>query len=184
MDRDAFDGLTRLLAARPSRRSALAAVLGAALLPAADPLLAARGKKKGRGKRRPGHVQVCHSGETLRVPRYAVKAITRDGGSVGACSDGGGQCALAGQFCGDILGVECCGPFKCTTTASVISNCVLPCTSDAQCHDQFIYNQVSCKADFLTCPFIAGGKCCVAQGCLFDGDCTSPYTCQDGACKR
>jgi hypothetical protein len=96
----------------------------------------------------------------------------------------GGTCGLAGQLCGDLLGVECCGPLKCTTTLGVVSNCVLPCTSDEQCEKQFIYNQVSCKADVLTCPFIAGGKCCVAQSCLSDGDCKSGFTCQGGDCKR
>jgi hypothetical protein len=44
----------------------------------------------------------------------------------------------------------------------VVSNCVFPCTSDEQCQKQFIYNTVVRKADALTCPFISGGKCCVA----------------------
>jgi hypothetical protein len=86
--------------------------------------------------------------------------------------------------CGDVIGVECCEPFTCTTSIGVIGNCVLPCTSDEQCRKQFVYNQVSCKADLVSCPFIKGGKCCVAQGCLFDADCESPFRCVGGLCYR
>ena len=66
----------------------------------------------------------------------------------------------------------------------MVSNCVLPCTSDDQCQKQFVYNIVGCKADALTCSFISGGNCCMTQSCLIDADCASPFTCQGFACKR
>ncbi len=161
MDRDRFDALSRLAATSGSRRAVLAGALGLALLHqhAVDIEAGCRGK----------------NGKALRRCRRRQRAVD---------APGSGRCGLAGELCGDLLGVECCGPLKCTTTLGVVSNCVLPCTTDDQCRKQFIYNQVSCKADALTCPFIAGGKCCVAQSCLFDGDCQSGYTCQGGVCKR
>jgi uncharacterized protein YjbI with pentapeptide repeats len=48
MDRDAFDGLTKLLAAAPTRRATLGALLGAAL----TGTLGAEAAKKARGRRR------------------------------------------------------------------------------------------------------------------------------------
>jgi acyl carrier protein len=52
MDRDAFDGLTRLLAATPSRRAALGAVLGAMLTGAAGADGAAQRSKRRRQRSR------------------------------------------------------------------------------------------------------------------------------------
>jgi DNA-binding beta-propeller fold protein YncE len=76
-----------------SRRSllsgagAFALATSGLLLPATSPLLAGNRKGKGKGKKkgRGGNVVVCHSGDTLRVPRYAVRAIKLDGGFLGAC---------------------------------------------------------------------------------------------------
>jgi hypothetical protein len=163
MDRERFDTLTRLVATKGSRRLALAGLLAMVLHGVDLHLTAAQCRsKEGKEKRQ------CRRRERRDTPRGGASPT----------------CGLAGQICGDLFGVECCGPLKCTTSLSVISSCVLPCTSDQQCRKQFIYNQVSCKADAFYCPFIRGGKCCVGQDCLFDSDCESPFTCQSGACKR
>ena len=162
-DSDQFEALTRLVATKGSRRVALAGLLGAVLLGhGAQPTAAQCRAKEGKEKRQ------CRRRQRRNTPRGGASPT----------------CGLAGQLCGDLLGVECCGPFKCTTTLGVISNCVLPCTSDEQCRKQFPNNQVACRADLLTCPFISGGKCCATQDCLFDSDCASPFTCQGGTCKR
>jgi hypothetical protein len=101
MDRGHFDAWTRLLASPGSRRTALAALLSAALLGHAEPLLAHRAKKKGkrknrrRKKRGPAEVQVCRNGETLLVPRDAVPGILLAGGTQGACAPAVGAIAPA-----------------------------------------------------------------------------------------
>lgn len=92
MDSDALDRLNGRLGTPGTRRAALGALLGAAAtLPAPGPLLAGKGKRKGKEKKgRGGDVVVCLSGEPLRIPRHAVRAIKLAGGSVGACPPGGG----------------------------------------------------------------------------------------------
>jgi hypothetical protein len=103
MDLETFKALSRRLGASGTRRTALATLLGAATLPASSSLLA--GNRKGKKKEKGGHVLVCHSGETLRVPRYAVRAIRRDGGFAGACpagsppGSGAGACERTGVAC-------------------------------------------------------------------------------------
>jgi hypothetical protein len=61
MDRDAFDGLTRLLAASPSRRAALGALLGtglAGVLGAAEAATKDRKRKRSNGKKGRGKAQL------------------------------------------------------------------------------------------------------------------------------
>lgn len=119
MDRRTFDTLTRRFASYGSRRAALAALLGAAAtLPASSSLRAGNRKGKGKKKGGDGHVLVCHSGETLRAPRYAVRAIKLAGGSVGACppeapppGSGAGTCVREFTTCqqGEFARVFCSG---------------------------------------------------------------------------
>lgn len=142
MGESRFDTWTRLLGRGASRRGALVGLVAAAFLVRAPQATAAE-RRRNAGTN-PGQGDGPHGHGHAHPP--------------GAHSP---TCGLAGQFCGDLLGVECCGPLKCTTTLALVSNCVLPCTSDEQCQKQFIYNTVVCKADALTCPLIKGGKCCV-----------------------
>ncbi|MFN8590107.1 MAG: hypothetical protein U0031_01515 [Thermomicrobiales bacterium] len=161
MEQKRFDALSRLVGAKSSRRGAFAGFVGAALLaqPAPEADAQCRGKK-GKNKRQ------C-------------RRRHHEGQPPGAS----GTCGRAGDLCGDLLGVECCGPFKCTTTLAVVSNCVLPCEKDEECRKQFIYNQVACQEDALYCPFIKGGKCCQPKTCSRDDDCNSGYFCRHGYCK-
>jgi hypothetical protein len=165
MDSEAFDRVTRLLSATGARRTTLGALLGAAALPASSPLLAnnrnRKGKGKGKGKkggRR--NVLVCHSGETLRVPRYAVRAIKRDGGFVGPCPPGG-SCAEFRAVC-SILGDPCCSERAvCTPNGNIplLTTCQIPCDEDATCA-QLVGADFVCATD-VRCAFIA--PCCVPK---------------------
>jgi hypothetical protein len=98
MDRYRFDAIARLLAMTGSRRTIIGALLGAGLLGHDLGTLARPGKGRGKARKRRerkrkrgrGRVVVCHSGETLTVPWYAVHAILLDGGTRGACAAPGG----------------------------------------------------------------------------------------------
>jgi hypothetical protein len=94
MDPNGFTRLARLLSAAGTRRGLLR--LGGAL-PLVGCLVAlrneageARPRRKRKRKRGRGRVVVCHSGETLSVPRHAVHAILLDGGTRGPCGLGAG----------------------------------------------------------------------------------------------
>ena len=100
MDPIRFDRLARTLSLAASRRGMLTALASLAL--AGPPAWAeARkkdrkgnpGKRKGKGKRRPANLLVCHNGETLRLPPEAVRAILLAGGQRGACPGGSGSTA-------------------------------------------------------------------------------------------
>ncbi len=89
-----FDALSRVTARGASRRSIMCGLLGSAFgaaigWPGASSVeSSARAKRRGRKSRGRGGVLVCHSDEELRVPRYAVRAILRDGGKRGPCPSG------------------------------------------------------------------------------------------------
>ena len=147
MEPSHFDTVVRHVGRGVNRRRTLAALLGA--LPAA--LLVPRetagqgkrrrdkGTDKGK-KRRGGHVVVCHSGETLRVPRYAVRAIERDGGSVGACGQGigggGGTCERTAVSCrqGRSFRIQCEGD-GCNESNGGTTNCPIAhgCATNGDC---------------------------------------------------
>jgi hypothetical protein len=149
MDSEAFDRLARRLGTPGTRRAALAALLGAvATLPASSPLRAGNRKRnrkrKGKGKKgRGGTVLVCHSGETLRVPRYAVRAIKLAGGFVGACPPGGqppgsgaGACVQTAVVCrqGRSFHIQCEGD-GCNESTGGTTNCPIAhrCTTNGDC---------------------------------------------------
>lgn len=95
MDEERFDALTRTIGDenKTPRRAALKAAVGGfvgaiALLAHDAGPLSAQGRK-GKGRRRPGTVTVCHRGRTLRLSRDAVHAILLDGGTRGACESNG-----------------------------------------------------------------------------------------------
>lgn len=82
MDGTQFDHLTRTVAARASRRSALAMVagIGAGIVGAS----AGQGKKKRKQK-----VTLCLGGLTLSVPKKRQRSFLRLGATPGACPGGG-----------------------------------------------------------------------------------------------
>jgi hypothetical protein len=105
MDREQFDTLTRLVAAKGSRRVALGGLLGAVILGQGPQLTATQCRSKEDKNKR-------------QWPRRHRRDAPRGGDSP--------TCGLGGQLSGDLLGVECCGPLTCTTSISVVSSCVLP----------------------------------------------------------
>ena len=149
MESSHFDTVVRGFGHTRSRRRTLAALLGA--LPAlllTTPNAAGEGRRRrgtGQGKRKKGkgsNILVCHSGETLRVPRYAVRAIKRDGGFVGACPPGSppgagaGTCERTAVSCrqGQSFRIQCEGD-GCNESNGGTTNCPIAhrCTTNGDC---------------------------------------------------
>jgi hypothetical protein len=88
MDRDRFDALARVFATRRSRRSTLAAILGASLFDYGQPVLAKPGKSRGKGIKE--CTEVC---EDLPVPENSEREFCCPSGG---CSCGG-KCNCRGE---------------------------------------------------------------------------------------
>jgi hypothetical protein len=174
MDADRFDGLSRHFATRRSRRLALTALLSGALVPSGAAAVftsGAKKKRKGKGNKRPANVAVCHSGETLWVPREAVRGVLLDDGSLGPCPPGSGGCISVDQICNPFPNnTPCCNNSGCSPTAAPgIATCQTTCTSDQDCADKLGTSDLRCIADILACPFRP--KCCRPKICTSNSDC-------------
>ncbi|MBI3786175.1 MAG: hypothetical protein HY270_22540 [Deltaproteobacteria bacterium] len=98
----------------------------------------------------------------------------------------GGSCR-DGQFCQPVLEYPGGG-----TCRQIVGSCV----SQADCPAATVCNDASQTFERLVAPlserstqgelFIGAGRCIenTGQGCVANGDCTSPEFCQDGACQR
>jgi hypothetical protein len=93
MDRERFDALARLLAARGSRRGALGAVLGAALFGQGMDALAGPGKGRARGKQRNRRKQRKSGGragtQAAAVCHPGSPCVPEPGAHLEACDHGG-----------------------------------------------------------------------------------------------
>lgn len=87
MKHTTFDALTRQAGKNAiSRRAGLAAMLGAVVVAALGPPgTDARSKKRRRGGRRRGTVQVCFNGQQLTVSLNVIEAMLRVGAQIGKC---------------------------------------------------------------------------------------------------
>jgi hypothetical protein len=150
-DRALFDSLARLVAAKRSRRLALAGLVGGAgalLGQVAQPTAAQCRGKEDKNKRQ------CRR--------------DRDGNAPGA---GGGSCAQKNLFglcvAGSVFEDEpCCNNMVCTPTVGVfVWGCQYLCETDADCKRKFPNKALACRTDALVCPLNAllGGKCCVPR---------------------
>lgn len=166
MEASAFDRLSRAFVTVGSRRRLLG-LLG--LLPLAGHLPdgtadVASAKRHGRNRgHRPGKGKDNRKGQRTGQPK------------------GSERCQRTGELCYPFNKV-CCPGLSCTWTAILFPVCQQACTSDEQCHQQYPRFNTSCKPDALLCSTL--DKCCVAQLCLFDGDCPTGYTCTDLRCQR
>jgi hypothetical protein len=172
VDRERFDAWTRLFSTTGSRRGALTALLGAAVLPplavpgrAGAAKKKGKGKGKGKGKRKGGSAEmlVCHGGETLRVPRDAVAGILLDGGTRGACAgDGESRPPTAPPGGG---APRCNNEDECPGAFGVCCN--------GQC--------INGQSDRINC-----GQCgntCNASTTCVNGQCVPCVVCNGGACR-
>ena len=145
MDRKRFDTLTRIVAAKGSRRIALAGLLGAVLLGReALPTAAQCQSKDGKNKRQ------CRRRE-------------RDARAPGASQCG--QDKLFG-LCFAFQQQPCCNDMRCTQTiAPGVTGCQYLCESDDDCKRAFPKKALACRTDALVCPTeaLAGLKCCVPR---------------------
>jgi hypothetical protein len=139
MEREQFDALTRLVSAPGSRRRALAALLGVALLRLApQPAVAGCRAKAGKAKRR------CRRQQ-------------RD-----SAGGGSGQCQELNHLCGLLVPDPCCAGLTCTPTFNpVVLGCQLVCATDEDCQRRYPRHRILCQTDLAVCPLL--GKCCVPQ---------------------
>lgn len=178
-----FDTLARTLARTGTRRGLVrlvALLAGGAALPTAGADEAAAERPLNRMHRRTWQRNRKQRTKTHHQHHGRGGQHTRHGKGNSA-----GECQTGGLPCGDILGRRCCGALTCTTSATlVLSTCQLACANDEICQQIFSDTQTRCLADALHCPFITGGKCCVAKFCLTNGDCAAGFTCKDFQCQR
>jgi hypothetical protein len=152
MDRERFDALAKRVSTRQTRRTALATVLGALLLPQEEPLLASAKRKRHRRRRshRPGKQKDNRKGKR------------NDPGKVGTqnCPDAYVNCLLADNIfglCTKYIGSL--GPIG----HCYDEGCCGPC---GHIHDMD-YWASQCDQTFPAC--LAGGERCYAVDGLFLG---------------
>jgi hypothetical protein len=88
MDEMRFDALSRVFGRGPSRRTIVRGLLGAGvLLGGMSHASGNAGAKKRRRKKARRNVDVvaCHNGETIQVPRSAVRGLLLNGDTLGPC---------------------------------------------------------------------------------------------------
>jgi hypothetical protein len=193
MDADRFDALSRSLAAVGSRRRAVAALFGGALVASSG--LAADAKRRGRGRRNGGRVQaqthanggehgstrttICHQPgtpdeKTLEVDDNALQGHLEHGDTDGPCGASGASCPALTDS-----GVEC----ACVSTPNREFACAYTYCSGVVFDDTCLDPNHPCPVDSVC----AANPCCgtgVGFGCLslctdlIDCTCTAaPQTC-------
>jgi len=141
MDREQFDALTRLVAAKGSRRLALAGLLGTIILGRLPQATEARCRgKKGKNKhqcRRRSRDKKGHGGQF-------------------SCQDKlFGLCTLRP------IGPGCCNGMSCLPSINpFVTACQFECETDDDCARKFPHKGLACRADLLACP---PEKCCVPR---------------------
>ena len=142
-DRSQFDTLTRLVAAKGSRRAALAGLMGGAgalLGQVSQPTAAQCRGKEGKNKHQ------CRRREREDRPP----------GAGLSCQD-----KLFG-LCTNFSATPCCNNMRCTPTAAVVvTACQFPCQTDDDCQRKFPHKGLVCRPDIAVCPFLA--KRCVPR---------------------
>jgi hypothetical protein len=195
MDRQQFDQMARLIGRSVSRREAVAAVLGAALLgaPAAE---AAKRGKGGRSRRGKGRVRA--EAVSLRCLLRVPCAITGPGRR--CCN---GRCCAPGEVCDqrarpdvccapdpDVCVGRCgrvtdncgkrrnCGPCPiCLAIGDACAGGGIPCCGVSE-------GTVACRGTIKTeCP--GGNLCCglTGNGCGDNCDCCDDLVCTGGSCQ-
>lgn len=143
-DRALFDALARLVAAKRSRRVALAGLVGGAgtlLGQVAQPTAAQCRGKEDKNKRQ------CRRRD-------------RNGNAPGA----GGDCGQDKLFglCFALQPTPCCNSMECVgTIAPFVTACQYLCDTDGDCTRKFPHKALACRDDALVCPL--RGKCCVPR---------------------
>lgn len=143
MDRERFDTLTRLVAAKGSRRLALAGLLGVVLLGrGAQPTAAQCRSKEGKEKR-----QCRRRHREDNAP-----------GGIFPCQD-----KLLGVCTAEPIGSGCCNGMECyPTITGVVTACQFQCNTDADCKRKFPHKAFVCRQDVLVCPG-ANITCCLPR---------------------
>ena len=179
MDDPSFDDLTRVLAG-PSRRSFFSAAGAAALAlllgETAPEMVGAKKKKKKK--------TICHSGQTMKVPKSKVKFHLGHGDTLGpcqpspvgpsprepdpACPAGQRECPRLG---GCIAQNACC----------VDSDCGAPPEAGATCGAN---GTCSCGTAASGSPYkVCDGSPGVCSLCCSTSECPVGTTCERGACR-
>ena len=144
MDRERFETLARLVAAKGSRRVALAGLLGAVLFgQRADVTDAQCRSKEGKEKRQ------CRRREREEKAPGA-----------GACQE-----KLFGLCTVNLFNPDanpCCNSMECVgTIAPFVTACQTLCDTDGECKRKFPNKALVCREDIAVCPL--RGKCCVPR---------------------
>jgi hypothetical protein len=153
MDADRFDSLARTLSKPASRRtvlgSALVAALGALRLDTTD------AKKK--------KVTLCHSGQTISVPKKKKKAHLRQGDTVGPCppltTTPTPSCAADQKPCkgGCIPSNQCCEDGDCAGGRTCqLGTCACPPAKPHVCAGSTLCEECCGKADCASFPALSG----------------------------
>ena len=155
MDRNRFDTLTRMIAARRSRRGALAVLLGAALFDNHPPVLADLDTGKGKGQpanrvegRKTGKGQGREDAECTKKCEKYIDPKTSE--SEFCCK--GGFCSCGGKCCQECL-----------------EELVIPPDGDVQVASAFC-----CKAPMVVCPNPDGTTVNCCKGSCNDCDEAGP----------
>ncbi len=148
-DREQFQALTCLIAAKGSRRIALVGLLAVVL----------------HGMRRQPAAAQCRSqeGKNKRQCRRREREDKAPGAGCNGQDKLFGVCVAPSLFIG---GDVCCNDMACEPTFNpLITACQQYCTTDEDCKKKFPNKALACRTDLAVCPFHAvfGGKCCVPR---------------------